>query len=246
MRPVEAYTRLAEVYDEVVVVDPCHAAWAAFLDDLFRADDEDVRDVLDVCCGTGLLAAELVALGYRVTGVDASEAMLERARRLLGPETRLIRAALPDLPVEQTFDAAVCTMDGVNYLAPEELRGTIAAVARRLRPAGWLVFDAHTDAMLAFAESGPVVSGEQNGHRFAISSALDADARACDTRIELAPADGEAPFSEEHRQYVHRESEIRAALADAGFEVTSVRDDYSDRPADDATLSATWISRLQG
>ena len=81
-----------------------------------------MRDVLDVCCGTGLLAAELVARGYRVTGVDASEAMLDRARRLLGPDTRLIRATLPDLPVEGTFDAAVCTMDGFNYLAPEDLR----------------------------------------------------------------------------------------------------------------------------
>jgi SAM-dependent methyltransferase len=101
VRPVENYTRLAGVYDEVVV-DPCHDAWAAFLDELFRADEDAVRDVLDVCCGTGLLAAELVARGYRVTGVDASEAMLGRARRLLGPEPRLIRATLPDLPLEET------------------------------------------------------------------------------------------------------------------------------------------------
>jgi predicted TPR repeat methyltransferase len=243
MRPVEAYTRLAEVYDDVVVVDPCHAAWAAFLDGLFRPDDEGVRDVLDVCCGTGLLAAELVTRGYRIVGVDASEAMLERARRRVGPDTPLIRATLPDLPVGGTFDAAVCTMDGFNYLAPEDLHRTIAAIARRLRPAGRLVFDAHTDAMIAFAETRPVVSGETNGNRFVISSAVDPDARICDTRIELTPAGGETPFSEQHRQYVHRESEIRIALADAGFEVIAVTDEYSDRPADESTLSATWIAR---
>ena len=85
-----------------------------------------MRGVLDVCCGTGLLAAELVARGYRVIGVDASEAMLARARRLLGPDTRLIRATLPDLPVEGAFDAAVCTLDGFNYLAPADLRRTLA------------------------------------------------------------------------------------------------------------------------
>ena len=57
-----------------------------------------------------------------------------------------------------------------------------------------------------------------------IRSTVDPDARVCDTRIELTPAD-EAPFSEEHRQYFHRADEIRAALADSGFEVTAVRDE---------------------
>ena len=243
MRQVDAYTRLAGVYDEVVV-DPCHGAWAAFLDDLFAPDEHGVADVLDVCCGTGLLAAELVARGYRVTGVDASEAMLARARRLLGPETRLIQATLPELPVEGPFDAAVCTLDGFTYLAPADLRRTVAVLARRLRPDGWLVFDAHTDAMMAFTSGRPVVTGEKDGHRFVIRSAVDPDARVCDTRIELTPAD-EAPFSEEHRHYFHRAEEIRAALADSGFEVTAVRDEYSDRPADASTLSATWIARLR-
>ena len=243
MRQVDAYTRLAGVYDEVVV-DPCHGAWAAFLDELFAADEHGVTDVLDVCCGTGLLAAELVARGYRVTGVDASEAMLARARRLLGPEPRLIRATLPDLPVEEVFDAAVCTLDGFTYLAPPDLRRTVSVLARRLRPGGWLVFDAHTDAMMAFTRGRPVVAGEQEGHRFVIRSAVDPDARVCDTHIELTPAD-DAPFSEEHRHYFHRGDEIRAALADSGFDVTAVRDEHSDRPADASTLSATWIARLR-
>ncbi len=241
MRQVEAYAQLAGVYDEVVV-DPCHDAWASFLDDLFRADEDGVRDVLDVCCGTGLLAAELAARGYRVTGLDASEAMLARARGLLGPEPRLIRATLPDLPLEDMFDATVCTLDGFTYLAPDDLRRTVAGLARTLRPRGWLVFDAHTDAMMAFALAQPVVSGEKGGNRFVIHSAVDPDARLCDTHIELTPGD-DAPFSEQHRQYFHRADEIRSALAEGGFELIAVRDEHSDRPADASTLSATWIAR---
>jgi SAM-dependent methyltransferase len=242
VRPVDAYTRLAGVYDEVVV-DPCHDALAGFLDELFGADEEAVADVLDVCCGTGLLAAELAARGYRVTGVDASVAMLERARRLLGPHARLIQATLPDLPLELTFDAATCTLDGFTYLAPPALAPTVKAIARVLRPAGWLVFDAHTDAMMAFTSSRPVVSGEQEGHRFVILADVDPDARRCDTRIDVT-ADGAAcAFSEHHRQYFHRDSDIRSALVDAGFAVVAVRDGYSDRPADESTLSATWIAR---
>ena len=216
MRHVEAYSRLAGVYDEIVI-DPCHERWAAFLDELWSADPEGVRSVLDLCCGTGLLAGELIARGYRVVGVDASEAMLALARERLGPEVTLRRMTLPDLTVDGVFDAAVCTFDGLNYLNPDELRLTMAAVARRLRPAGWFVFDLHTDAMMEFTISNPVVAGESAGNDFVIRSVVDPSARTCDTKIELTrPRDGE-PFTEQHRQYFHADADVRAALAGCGL-----------------------------
>jgi SAM-dependent methyltransferase len=218
---------------------------AGFLDELFRADEEGIADVLDVCCGTGLLAAELAARGYRVTGVDASGAMLARARALLGPHATLIHATLPDLPLEMTFDAATCTLDGFTYLAPAALAPSVEAIARVLRPAGWLVFDVHTDAMMALTSSRPIVSGEQDGHRFVILAEVDPDARLCDTRIDVTSDGAASPFSEQHRQYFHRDTDIRSALVDGGFEVVAVRDGYSDRPADESTLSATWIASLR-
>ena len=69
----------------------------------------------------------------------------------------LIEATLPDLPVEGVFDAAVSTFDGLNYLEPDDLRTTLAVVAGRLRPRGWLVFDLHTDAMMEFTAANPIV-----------------------------------------------------------------------------------------
>ena len=245
MSRTEAYTRLAGVYDEIVV-DPCHGALASFLDALWHAQEGEVHDLLDVCCGTGLLAAELAARGYRVVGVDASTDMLERARQLLGPEIPLIRTTLPELAVEGTFDAAVCTLDGFTYLTPDELRLTVAALAGRLRAGGLLVFDVHTDTMMASRAAAPVVTGEQDGHHFVITSTVDAAARTADTCIEVTPPGGQPSFREHHRQHFHRPAQIRAALADAGFEVTAVRDGYSGRAADASTPSATWIARRLG
>jgi SAM-dependent methyltransferase len=174
--------------------------------------------------------------------VDASETMLARARRRLGPGIELRVGSLPDLVVGGRFDAVVCTLDGLTYLDTAELPTAFVSFAGRLGPGGWLVFDVHTDAMMAFASAQPVVEGEKDGCRFTITSAVDPDTRTSDTRIEIRPAD-EAPFSEEHRQYFHRAEAIRAGLADAGFEPTAVRDGYSERPADESTLSATWIAR---
>ena len=239
---VAAYSRLAGVYDEIVI-DPCHDRWASFLHELWSADPVGVRSVLDLCCGTGLLAVELIARGYRVVGVDASDAMLARARERLGADVVLARMALPDLNVEGVFDAAVCTFDGLNYLTPDELRLTMDAVAGCLRPDGWLVFDLHTDAMMNFTIANPDVAGTSAGNDFVISSVVDPGARTCDTTIELTrPRDGD-PFSDRHRQYFHTDADVRASLHDAGFAVTAVGDEYTHQPADASTLRATWTAR---
>jgi SAM-dependent methyltransferase len=193
--------------------------------------------VLDLCCGTGLLEAELLPRGYRVVGVDASKAMLDVARERLGPGVELVCSKLPDLRVDETFDAVVSIQDGFTYLTPEELGETLVAVAGRLRPGGWLVFDLHTDAMLEFAAANPVVEGQG----FHISSDVDVVSRSCDTTIEVG---GEEPFAEKHRHYFHDEGDVRAALSAAGFELADLYDGHSARPANAATLSATWVSRL--
>ena len=151
---------------------------------------------------------------------------------------------LPDLAVEGGFDAAVCTFDGFNYLTQEELRLTMAEVALHLRPAGWLVFDLHTDGMMDFTISNPVVAGESAGNDFVISSVVDPVLRICDTRIELTkPREGD-PFSEQHRQYFHTDAEVRASLEEAGFTVTAVGEEYTHQPIDAASMRATWTARL--
>ena len=242
MSGTDPYARLAGVYDEIVV-DPCYRRWAAFLDEVWAADGAGVRTVLDVCCGTGLMASELVALGYRVAGVDASAAMLARARRLLGPDVVLLQETLPDLTIDAVFDAAVSTFDGLNYLTLAELRSTLVTLADRIRPGGWLVFDVHTDAMMEFTVANPVVAGEADGQRFAITSVVDVRARTCDSRIEVTrTSDGDA-FTEHHLQYFFTDGQIRHALADAGFEVVAVTDEYAHEPVDGSTLRATWTAR---
>jgi predicted TPR repeat methyltransferase len=238
----EAYSRLAGVYDEIVI-DPCHDRWASYLHELWSTDPDGVCSVLDLCCGTGLLAGELTARGYRVTGVDAADAMLARARERLGPEVALRRVTLPDLAVDGVFDAAVCTFDGLNYLAPAQLRLAMAAVALRVRPGGWLVFDLHTDTMMNFTIANPDVAGAAAGNDFVISSVVDPGTRTCDTTIALTrPRDGD-PFSERHRQYFHTDAEVHAGLHDTGFAVTAVSEEYTHEPADASTMRATWTAR---
>ncbi|MFK0120621.1 class I SAM-dependent methyltransferase [Streptomyces sp. NPDC090994] len=66
-------------------------------------------DVLDLGCGTGSLALLAAERGHRVTGVDLSPAMLERARaKLAGRDARFLTGDASAPPVgERRFDVVL-------------------------------------------------------------------------------------------------------------------------------------------
>ncbi len=64
--------------------------------------------VLDLACGTGLAAGPLIDRGFSVTGVDASEPMLGKARARY-PATAWVCADALDLPFDPgSFEGAIC------------------------------------------------------------------------------------------------------------------------------------------
>jgi 2-polyprenyl-3-methyl-5-hydroxy-6-metoxy-1,4-benzoquinol methylase len=71
--------------------------------------------VLDVGCGTGRHAVELAKRGYRVTGVDLSEGMLNVARAKAAVEdvdVKFVQADATAFATEEWFDAAICLCEG--------------------------------------------------------------------------------------------------------------------------------------
>ena len=91
--------------------------------------------VLDACCGTGDLAVAASRAGARVTGLDFSERMLERARGK-SSEVEWVRGDAQQLPFEDaSFDAATVGF-GVRNL--EDLERGLAELRRILRPGGRL------------------------------------------------------------------------------------------------------------
>jgi SAM-dependent methyltransferase len=181
--------------------------------------------------------------GLHVVGVDASPAMLERARDLLGPDVPLVRGVLPKLPVEGVFDAAVSTLDGLNYLTLADFRASLAAIADRLRPGGWLAFDLHGDAALGFLSAHPVIAGETAWGAFTLTNTVDMATRACTTTIDLAAPEPARSFTETHVQYVHAADDVRDALRDAGFAEVHALVEYTPVLADVDTLRVTWLAR---
>ena len=92
--------------------------------------------VLDVGCGTGIQLASYQQAGCRVTGIDASPAMLEVARRRLGPEASLAVADAARMPhPDHTFDL-VLAATVLHEMAPRMRTAALGEMKRVLRPDG--------------------------------------------------------------------------------------------------------------
>jgi demethylmenaquinone methyltransferase/2-methoxy-6-polyprenyl-1,4-benzoquinol methylase len=92
-------------------------------------------EVLDACCGTGDLAIAAARRGGRVTGLDFSEPMLERARRK-APELKWVRGDVLAMPFpDGSFDAGTV---GFGVRNVEDLPAALAELRRILRPGGRL------------------------------------------------------------------------------------------------------------
>jgi demethylmenaquinone methyltransferase/2-methoxy-6-polyprenyl-1,4-benzoquinol methylase len=128
------FDRIAPVYDVMnrVMTAGLDLRWRRLTAEaVVRPGDR----VLDACCGTGDLAVACARTGGKVTGLDFSPRMLERARRKSSAVT-WIEGDLLALPfADGSFDAATVGF-GVRNVA--DLGRGLAELARVLVPGGRL------------------------------------------------------------------------------------------------------------
>ena len=137
------FDQLAADYDRVFTDTPLgrHVRGAVWrrLDARFEAGDR----VLEVNCGTGVDACHMARRGVRVTATDVSPAMVEATSRRAAASgmEHLVAAHTLDLDrLEDSaadlagYDGLVSNFGGLNCVS--DLRATLAALARVLRPGG--------------------------------------------------------------------------------------------------------------
>lgn len=93
--------------------------------------------VVDLGCGNGALSEKLAARGYRVTAIDASPDMLERARAL-HPDLPFVQADATDFTLDEPAD--VIFSNAVFHWIDGEKQPLLAqSIARNLKTGGQLI-----------------------------------------------------------------------------------------------------------
>ena len=157
--PALRFGALTRFYDPVVAASTRERTFKRRLVDL--ASPRAGERVLDVGCGTGTLALELARCpGVKVSGVDADDEMLARARRKAersGVELDLRAAMAQELPfVDDTFDLAVSSLF-FHHLVRDDKLAAGSEILRVLRPGGRLAiadWGAPRDPLMRIAAGG--------------------------------------------------------------------------------------------
>jgi len=217
---LSSYVSLAGFYDRVMPEED-YRLWADCCDDLFRP--RGIGTVLDLACGTGRVSWLLAERGYEVIGVDLSCDMLAiAAARETEQAVRFrplfLNQALQELDLYGTVQAAICSMDGLNYLPEQELKEALRRIRLFLEPGGILLFDLNTPGK--FKKMDGEVYTEETDDAFCVWRAeLEEDGKSCVFGMDIFLREGKhwRREKEEHVEYVYSEEKICGMLEEAGF-----------------------------
>ncbi len=198
--------------------------------------------VVDLGCGTGLLARELIDAGYRVFGVDISEAMIELARNR-APEAEFRVGSLFEVGIPRC-EAVTAISEVLNYVFDaenEDLGRVFRRVYDALVPGGVFVFDALGPGQVP---PGTRAKGFGVGEDWAVLSEREEDPERSTMERRIVGfrkvGDYYRRVDEVHRVRLYDPSGLSAELEGAGFRVRTMRS-YGDLPLSEG--HAAFVAR---
>ncbi len=212
------------VYD-LLYQDKDDAAEADYVVALMAGHHPSVRSVLDLGCGTGRHARELLARGIAVVGVERSAEMANRARRV--PGLKVLDGDVRTVRLDWRFDAVVALFHVVSYLTTTaDLMATFQTAAMHLEPGGLFVFDVwSTPAVLTQRPEPRVrrVSDEDFDVARTASAVEDLQRSIVEVHFEIEvtrkPDGATERFREQHVMRHLTQGEVELLSAAAGFEL---------------------------
>jgi len=235
--------RLVALYD---ALNPFSADTRFYLDLAARTDP---THVVDIGCGTGLLACELARLGHRVTGVDPSPAMLDVARRRPGgDQVEWIEGDAAQLGAKSA-DLAVMTGHVAQvFLDDASFDAVLSAARAALRPGGRLAFESRNPSVSPWAAWTPELSRRViDDPRY---GAVEIWQQLIEVRQERVRFDTHYHFLRDADTVVasselrfHTQATLSGALTKAGFSGLEWFGDWSRSPIDHASRELIVVAR---
>jgi SAM-dependent methyltransferase len=200
--------------------------------------------VLDACCGPGRHSLELASRGYRVTGIDITEAYLEAAREsACGLATaRFIHADVREFEMPRAFDLAINLYTSFGYFAdPAEDLAALRRLREALKEGGALVLET-TGKETAARDFTAGESFERGGWNVRTEFAVVGAWEGLRNRWILSRGDEKADRAFVLRLYSG--TELRAALLDAGFAEVRILGGLDGSPYDQDAKSLVALARV--
>ena len=214
------YNSLAMFYDGLTK-DVNYEEFADFYDEIFALYGVQAETIADLACGTGTLTALLSDRGRDCIGIDSSADMLSIAfekTASLEKKPLFLCQRLEELDLYGTVDAAICSLDGINHIPPENLDEVFKKVSLFLNPDGIFIFDVISPSALMSLD-GEMFVDETEDVFCVWRCEYDGVKNACTYGFDFFARAGNAwsRQSEEHIEYAHELRFLEEKLTENGF-----------------------------
>ncbi|MEW2556908.1 class I SAM-dependent methyltransferase [Streptomyces zhihengii] len=203
--------------------------------------------ILDLCCGPGLFAVPLALKGHRVTGVDLSPSMLERARTACaaaGADVRLVRADMLTFTEPDSYDVVLNVFTSFGYFAdPADNLAVLRNALRSLVPGGRLIVDVMGKEVLAGWIGRPqAVDLPDGSYVVQRDTVLDSWRRL---RTDWTLVRGDRARTASILSHLYSAAELHDLFAEAGFTEVECFGDFDGGPYDQTSrrLVVTGVRR---
>jgi ubiquinone/menaquinone biosynthesis C-methylase UbiE len=214
MRTAKPFSLLAQVYD-AIMSDIDYEAWGKFILETVRKRGWQPGMVLDLGCGTGNSTMPMFALGFDVTGLDASEEMLEQARDKL-PPVNFVQGDFRTFKLDKTFNLAYSVFDSLNNLLTEaEFLGAARNIHAHLEPGGFFMFDVNTTIGLRELWEAGRAEGWAGDVYYRWTHTFDEKTNLA--KVEAFCESGNTSFTEVHFERPYDAPDLKRLLSQAGF-----------------------------
>ncbi len=228
------YNKFADIYDKLQDID--YNSFVIYYEKIFSLNNIKPSLVLDLGCGTGNITIPMAKKGYDMIGVDLSANMLDIAAnksRDAELDILLLNQDMTDFELYGTVDAAICALDGVNYLTDDgDLDKLFALIHNYLNPGGIFIFDINTEYKLKTILANNTFVYDKDDIYFIWNNSYEENDKICYFDLDFFTKT-EGNLYERHSEYQEERAysieEIKASAEKSSLNVVGI---YNDRSFD--------------
>lgn len=242
------YSIFADFYDELMY-DVDYKKRTAYLMRLFKKYGKAPKLLLDVACGTGGFSNEFAKLGVEVIGTDISEEMLNIARENsadMGQDVLYLCQAAEELDLYGTVDGAVCCLDSLNHITDyKTLCKAFKKISLFLEKNCLFIFDVNTEYKHREILGDNVFVMDREQVYCVWANEYNQKNNTVNIMLDFFVKDGDnySRFSEEFYERAYTNEELTAALEKAGLEIVGIFDDMTEKPLQDKSQRAIYVTK---
>lgn len=239
------YETFAFVYD-AIMDDSLYDQWLHFTERHCNGKQQ----VLELACGTGILALRLAQSGFDVTALDLSDEMLsiasERFNEAFGEQEnpiQLMQGNMLALSDVGQYDLVTCYSDSLCYMENEDdVHQVFSEVYGILNDDGRFIFDVHSDYKMTQLFPGFSFHDETEDYAFLWDSYEDEAPLSIVHELSFYVRDEDNRFVrylEDHHERTYPLDVYQQMLTTAGFSKVEVYADFTDEAPNDT--SERWF-----